>query len=219
MSQGEDLSALLLEAAARMDLELTEVQIGQLRRHLEILLLWRRRMALVSQRAPRHIVAKHFEDSLAIVRQVPAAARVADLGTGAGFPGLVIAVACPGADVVLVESKRRKVSFLREVVRLAALGNVEVVESRAEDLLGGATWQAAFDRVVSRAVWPAAEFFSLARPLLRAGGSAIAMRTPADGEELATDAGYRHAATVRYQLSGGEDRTLVIATRESPERQ
>jgi 16S rRNA (guanine527-N7)-methyltransferase len=191
-----------------MGLELHPDQVESLHRYLDLLLIWRRRMPLVSQRSAAEIIAKHFEDSFAIVRLVHAGTRVADLGSGGGFPGLVLAMVRPQAQFVLVESKRRKASFLREVVRTCGAGHVQVAETRVEEFAAG---KGAFDLVVSRAVWPSSAFFALARPLLRSGGIAVAMKTPGADPVENPPPGYVDLREQGYRLSGGEARLLLLA--------
>jgi len=190
-----------------MRVDLAPGQIDQLVAFLETLLVWRARMPLVSQRSAPEVVAKHVEDSFSLVPLVRPEARLADIGAGAGFPGLIVALACPTAEVVLIEPNRRKVSFLREAIRRAGAGNAIVVESRVEDL--PAREQGSFDLVVSRALWGADEFFTKARALLRVAGIAIAMK--AEHQEVPSEVtGYGEIQPRAYRLGGGEGRFLLI---------
>ena len=204
------LAALVGAAAAAASISLAARQIEALGLHLATLLAWRERLALVSQRDPAEIASKHLEDCLHAAPHLPAGARVADLGSGAGFPGLVLAVARPDVEVTLVEAQRRKASFLREVVRVAAIGNASIVESRVEDLDGPAAGP--FDLVIARAVWTSAEFFARARPLLGPGGLAVAMKTA--GEAELCPVGYQGVRRHPYRLSQGEARLLLVAQAE-----
>src|SRR6185295_15311926 len=90
-----DVPALLRRAAAAMRVALDADQIDKLRRFVELLLLWNGRMSLVSQHTVAEIITKHVQDSFAIEPLVPPKARVADLGSGGGFPGIVLAITCP----------------------------------------------------------------------------------------------------------------------------
>ena len=197
-----------------MRLELSPRQIEHLETFISTLLLWRARTPLISQRSPVEIIAKHVEDSFAVVHLASGRGRVADLGAGAGFPGLVIAILCERTEVLLVESKRLKATFLRDVIRQTRIANVEVLEGRVEEQEGLA---GAFDLVVSRAVWPTGEFLTLARPLLGVGGLAVAMKTPrSKGVDGLRFCGYGSVQTSDYRLRGGEARVLVIAEAIAP---
>jgi 16S rRNA (guanine527-N7)-methyltransferase len=188
--------------------ELDAAQIQQLRKYLEVLLLWRRRMALISTADPIRLVEHHILDSLHVAPRIPPHARIADIGSGAGLPGIPLAVALPQAHVVLVESRRKKANFLREARRLANLGNVEIVESRAETLA-----PCSFDVIVSRALGRLQDFLALGDRLLVRGGIALAMRGPEGAEEAIADRRYRPPAVVGYDLAAGRRRTLLLYRR------
>jgi 16S rRNA (guanine527-N7)-methyltransferase len=135
-----------------------------------LLLKWQKTINLVAPKTLDEVWVRHIADSLQIVDAVPAEARiVVDLGSGAGFPGLVLAAALagrPGAKVHLIESDQRKCAFLRESVR--AMGVPAVVHNaRVEDAL--ASWDEGADIVTARALAPMKKLLELASPLLKAG--------------------------------------------------
>jgi 16S rRNA (guanine527-N7)-methyltransferase len=136
-------------------------------------------------RRPPEAADAHLADSLAGLEldAVRAGRRVADLGSGAGFPGLALAVALPGARVALVESAERKCAFLRRAVAAAALDNTEVVRARAEAWADGAD---AHDLVTARALAALPVLVEYAAPLLELGGTLVAWKGRRDrGEEAA----------------------------------
>lgn len=210
--EGEaSLAPLLTEAGEVAGIALSEDERLLLQRHLETLLLWRPRIALVSQTSPSEIVSKHVADCLAAVPFVSGEGVLADLGSGGGFPGLVIAALRPRVRVLLVEAQRRKASFLRAAVLHMGVRNARVLEGRVEDPALGELH--GLDWVIARAVWPAAEFFAKALPLLRSGGMALAMKTPGEaGIELPS--GYGPMRRHDYRLGGGEGRALLMAEKE-----
>lgn len=200
---------LLRTAAAAAGIAIDGRGLDRLRTYLDTLLRWRERLALVSQRTSEAIIAKHFRDSMQVVPFIPEPSRVADFGSGGGFPGIVVGLLCERAEVTLVESQRRKASFLRDVVRQTGASNLQVLEARAESV---AETERPFDVVLSRAVWPGMYFLEVAAPVLRPGGLAIAMKTPSDMPEE-TAIGYENLEIQRYQLDGSEERALVLARR------
>ncbi|HEV7174876.1 MAG TPA: 16S rRNA (guanine(527)-N(7))-methyltransferase RsmG, partial [Solirubrobacteraceae bacterium] len=119
-----------------------------------------------------HAVDDHLADSLVALelRQVRAAATIADLGSGAGPPGLPLAIALPQAEVSLVESSIRKCEFLERALRACDLGNVEVVPARIEE------WNASVDVVTARALAPLEVVVEYAAPLLKIGGTLVVWR-------------------------------------------
>ena len=153
--------------------------------YLALLARWNATYNLTAIRDPREMVAKHLLDSLAMHPYIDAianaAGRLADLGTGAGLPGIPLAIAKPGLQVTLVESNGKKTRFLREAVRKLGLGNVEVVESRIEafDAPGR------FDAITARALATLPAILESGGHLLRPGGVLLAMKGVVPAEEIA----------------------------------
>jgi 16S rRNA (guanine527-N7)-methyltransferase len=125
---------------------LRDDQIGGLDRHYQLLVKWNRVLNLTSIRDTEEAVVRHYCECLFFASLLPEEGRVLDLGSGAGFPGVPVAILRPEMRVTLLESHQRKAVFLKEATR--DLENVEVVPKRAEDI--SSTW----DLVVSRAVDP-----------------------------------------------------------------
>jgi 16S rRNA (guanine527-N7)-methyltransferase len=128
----------------------------------------------------------HVDDSLSglEVESLADATRIADIGSGAGFPGLVLAVALPTSRVELIESVGRKCEFMRRAIAAAGIENAEVVNARSEELAAG-SGRERFDAVTVRAVGRLSTLAELASPLLREGGTLIAWKGRRDeGEEL-----------------------------------
>jgi len=126
----------------------------------------------------------HVADSLTglEVPDLHQASRIADVGAGAGFPGLVLAVALPGAEVDLVESIGRKCEFMRAAAAAAEIGNARVLETRSEDLAAG-EGREAYDVVTARAVGRLSTLAELASPLLKPNGVLVAWKGKRDAEE------------------------------------
>ncbi|HEY2716557.1 MAG TPA: 16S rRNA (guanine(527)-N(7))-methyltransferase RsmG [Solirubrobacterales bacterium] len=126
----------------------------------------------------------HVVDSLTglEVPELGAAERIADVGAGAGFPGLVLAAALPGARVDLIESVARKASFIERAAAAAGIPNVRVLAERSEDVAKG-EGREAYDAVTARAVGRLSTLAELASPLLREGGVLVAWKGKRDAEE------------------------------------
>jgi 16S rRNA (guanine527-N7)-methyltransferase len=198
----------LVQGAAALGESLSEAALFQFRAYLDTLLLWRQRISLTGASTAVDVVRFHVLDALHIGSLVEPGSRVVDLGSGAGFPGVPLAIVRPAATVMLVEPRRKRANFLREVARAARLTNVTVDEARAEDLHGALAGEC--DVVVSRAVWAIDAFLALSRPLLRRGGCAVAMKGPkADSEVVAVPPDFVTADTVMYTLHGGVARRLL----------
>lgn len=144
-------------------------------------------IALTTVREPSQAVDVHVADSLLglLVPEVRAADAIVDIGSGAGFPGLVLATALPGAVVTLVESVGRKAAYLVDASAQMGLPNVEVVATRVEEWAAGRASQAV---VTARALAPLTTLVEYAAPLLRNGGVLVAWKGPAAVEESADGA-------------------------------
>ena len=194
--------------AAALGIELDASRVRNLGRFADMLDLWRLRVNLISCGSARELVERHFLDSLAIAPMLPDSGAIVDLGTGAGFPGLPLAILRPRQKLVLVEVRRRRVSFLREVKRALQLSNVEILEQRAETPPIKYEHQA--ESVVSRAVWSDAAILGLAAAWLRPEGRLFWMRSePLLEAEIAAHVMVRNR-TVRYRIGSDRLRTIEI---------
>jgi 16S rRNA (guanine527-N7)-methyltransferase len=206
-------SRQLIEGAAAVGLRIDGQTLDRVDRFLNLLQIWNRRLRLTGDRQRPVLLQKHVIDSLALVPELPAAAVVADLGSGAGFPGIVLGCARPDLPLVLIESRRRAASFLSEAIRTARLPAARVAEMRAEQAARDPALAGRIDLAVSRALRLDA-LLRLGRPLLAAGGRLIAMQTPALEEGVAAALGPRFGFRLLrirdYALPGGERRRLLV---------
>jgi len=182
---------------------------------LDLLDTWNRRIHLTGDRERHLILGRHLVDSLAPARHLPASGLVIDVGSGAGFPGIVLACVRPDVALALIDSRRRRISFLREVIRTLALPQARAFELRAEEARREPELAARGDVVIARAL-RVDEFLALAAPLLAPSGVAIAMQTP--GRQRAAEAAgesYRLPLqrVVSYEPSPGRRRSLLFFAR------
>jgi 16S rRNA (guanine527-N7)-methyltransferase len=166
-------------------LDVTSDQARRLARFLELLVQWNRVYNLTGIRDPVELLERHLVESLALAPLLRGDS-VADIGTGAGLPGLPLAIVCRDRRFTLIESRRKRVNFLRHVAATLELGNVTVAHSRAEHL----PCPAPFATVLARAVAPPDELLAIARPLLAPRGRLLLLTSAELGRriaELATD--------------------------------
>ena len=149
--------------------------------YIALLDRWNRTYNLTAIRDPRAMVALHLLDSLAMHPHVRDLGTLADLGSGAGLPGIPLAIARPQLQVTLVESNGKKARFLREAVRTLGLGNARVVESRIEAFDA----PAAFDAITARALATLPLILSLGGHLLKDDGVLLAMKGTLPADEIA----------------------------------
>ncbi len=166
--------AALEEGLEQLALPLPASAPATLLRYLTLLSKWNRTYNLTAIRDPLAMVAHHLLDSLAVLPYLPLGdhARIADAGSGAGLPGIPIAIARPSWHVALAESSQKKAAFLRQATIELALANVEVHEGRVE------AWQPRplFDLVISRAFAALGDFIAACRHLVQPAGMLAAMK-------------------------------------------
>lgn len=206
---------VLLAEAERAGLGLGRREADGLFAYLELLYTWNRRLGLTTV-APEAAARLHLFDSLTVLPIVRRASRVCDLGSGAGLPGIPLAVSCPEIAFTLVESARKKTSFLRAAVRALDLRNVTVLCEDAYALAEDPDMR--FDVVVGRAFRQPAEFVRMASRLVTEDGRLLIMGGRLPDEELGKALRMAPHLKVRSdeQLNlpdGGEQRRLVVLVR------
>jgi 16S rRNA (guanine527-N7)-methyltransferase len=159
---------------------LDEEGAGRLQLLLEELVHWNQRFNLTAITEPEAMLTHHLLDSLSISRDLHGE-RIADVGTGAGFPGLPLAVANPQRRFTLIDSSEKKVRFVASTAQRMGLANVEALHARSEQMKPAAP----FDTVVTRAFAPLPRLVKLVAPLCGADTRVLAMKGRLPGEEIA----------------------------------
>lgn len=174
--------------------------------HAEEMLRWNRAIRLTAITVPEEVAVKHILDSLLLLSFSPFPGRTLDFGSGAGYPGIPLAVALPEARLVLLESSAKKCAFLSHACAVLGLRNAEVVRGRI-DARGGPPI-GRFERIVTRATLPPSEAAGLLVPYLSPGGRLLLMTGPGSGGagEASADAlppGAAHGRVERFTLPLG----------------
>lgn len=165
---------------------------------------------LIGPREVPRLWERHLLNSAVLGEAIPQGSTVCDIGTGAGLPGLVVAIARPDLRVTLVEPLLRRTTFLNEVVDELGLGHVEVVRGRADALHGSRT----FDIVTSRAVAPLSRLLEWSMPLVAPHGALVAMKGQSVGEEIVE----ARDVLARYRCADPEVLTLGADLIDPPSR-
>jgi len=185
MSDESITAALITDKLIASGLDVSDAQSATLTEYVSLLEQWGRVYNLIARCTHEELIERHLLESLALGPLLHGR-RVADVGTGAGLPGIPLAITEPTREFTLIESRAKRVRFLRHVIGVLDLGNTQVQHSRAEDL----PTLPPFDTVLARAVAPPAELLQIMRPLT-APGSVLLLLTSAQlsGEliDLATD--------------------------------
>ncbi len=177
MTIEKEFLEVFARAAREIGLSLSDSQLalfGEFRREL---LLWNAKTNLVSLRGPLDLPIKHFADSLLAARFIEKPdGRLLDIGTGAGFPGIPLKIALEELSVSLLDSSRKKTSFLKHVIGRLRLERAEVIHGRIEQIAAEVRYMGAFDTVISRATFKLPELVASGAPFLAGGGTLIAMK-------------------------------------------
>ena len=192
-------------------LSLTDNQVQAIRNYISLLLLWNHKVSLTSVVEPNEILNRHFGESMFAVRKVPIErGRLADIGSGAGFPGLALKIACPQLEVLLIEANTKKAAFLAEVKRALQLEWVEILRSRLEDApIGPDT----LDFVTARAVGGLPRLLFWSEKALSRQGRLVLWLGREDAEEISGTAGWKWREPVL--LPGSRRRVVLIGQPES----
>ncbi len=205
MNSQEILDAGLQEMGAGLDANPRR----RLLDYADLLLKWNQTYNLTAIHEPERIVTHHILDSLAILPQV-SAGRLLDVGSGAGLPGIPLAVSRPDLEVVVLDASQKKCAFMQQAAIQLGLGNLAVVHARAEDYRPAAP----FAQIVTRAFSDLSDFVRLSAHLLAAGGRWLAMKGLYPNEEIAQLKGARMVRDARLHVPGLEaDRHLIVMER------
>ena len=175
------LEERIAEGAAAMGLQLSMEVAARCAQYLGLIEKWNRIHNLTAIRETEQMVVLHALDSLSVLPHLAGARTVLDVGTGAGLPGIPIALAAPGVEVTLLDSSHKKATFLEQARAELELANVSIACERVEQWRPGRT----FDVVVSRAFSELAEFVAQAHHLVAPGGRMLAMKGVYPFEEIA----------------------------------
>jgi 16S rRNA (guanine527-N7)-methyltransferase len=185
---------LLADGCRQLGLTLTPVQEAQFAQYYSLLVAWNERLNLTTITAHADVQIKHYLDSLVALpliaeevgAQLPLVKplRLADVGTGAGFPGIPLKIAAPALSLTLMDGTQKKITFLQEIITELALQNVALVHGRAEELGRADGQRERYDIVTARAVAPLNVLVEYMLPLVRVGGLAVAYKGPGAPQEF-----------------------------------
>lgn len=176
-----DFEKIFLENSDKIQIEVKNIE--KFYKYMQLLLEWNERINLTTIVEPEQIIVKHFLDSLTIKKYIEEEKDVIDVGTGAGFPGVPLAIETKN-NVTLLDSLNKRINFLIDVKEKIGLENVRTVHSRAEDAAKDKKYRECFDYAVSRAVAPMNVLLEYLLPFVKVGGKVICMKGPNVKEEM-----------------------------------
>ena len=203
-----DWSNFLIDQAKAIEIDLDHTQNRLFSAHAIELIKWTRKINITTITDPIEVASNHFLDSLVPAQFIPPEAAMLDIGSGGGFPGIPLKVLLPKLSVTLIDASRKKISFLKHVIRTLGLNNIEALHMRAEDLAVHPSYINRFDVVISRALSSLEIFVRLALPLLACGGVIIALKGEVDKVELDD---LRYNVLEKINAGGSVDRPFTIS--------
>jgi len=181
-----EFSKWLVEGAEEIGVLLTNEHILAFRKYIDELNSWAKRVNLIRRISDQEIVLKDFLDSLTVLNHLSQGASIIDLGSGAGFPGIPVKIVRPDLRIVLLESTKKKVYFLKNLVRYLGLERTEVLWTEGKGEIG-TIFLDSFDFVLSRAFGSLLKFSTAGIRFLREGGILLAMKGKKGEAELKKD--------------------------------
>lgn len=191
-----------------MGIEITDKQLDNFMKYNELLLNWNTKINLTAITEPEEVIKKHFCDSLSCLSFIKNGATVCDVGTGAGFPGLPIAIMRDDAEVLLVDSLNKRIKFLNTVIEELNLKNVKTVHLRAEEG-GRGKLRDSFDIVTARAVASLNVLSEYCMPYVKPGGLFLSFKSENYSEELSA------AENALKKLSGKANEVYIYEIPDS----
>ncbi|MCR5791101.1 MAG: 16S rRNA (guanine(527)-N(7))-methyltransferase RsmG, partial [Lachnospiraceae bacterium] len=183
------MNEILINALKELNISFDKEMTEKLYLFYELLMEKNKVMNLTSITDPEEVMIKHFADSLSVLKFCSIKGfLVADLGTGAGFPGIPLAIFAPDSDFVLIDSVRKKLDFISEASEKLGLTNISVVHGRAEDISHDLKHREKYDLCLSRAVSNMSTLLELALGLVKPGGHFISYKSDKADEEIAVAA-------------------------------
>lgn len=214
-----EIKNYILQACADFNTSLNDTQLAQLEAYYKLLVSWNEKINLTAITEPQDVAVKHFADSLSGLDcvDIPQNSKIIDVGTGAGFPGIVLKIARPDLNLTLLDSLNKRLVFLQEVLDELGL-EAELIHSRAEDGGQSLDLRESYDFAVSRAVARLNVLCEYCLPYVRLGGSFIAYKGKdadseiADSKRALQTLGGRILNVHRFELplDGGERAVIEI---------
>ena len=205
-----------IKEVEKLNISVTKENLASLAKYKDLLVEYNKKFNLTAIKSDEEIYLKHFYDSLTLIKaySLNGNLKLLDIGTGAGFPGLVLKIFYPDLELTLLDSNHKKIAFLEVVIKELNLKNVTCINSRAENL--PQTYREYFDIVTSRAVAHLRILLELSIPYLKIGGKLIAMKGLSEDEikesaKILEKLDSRIVDTLKFNLPiEGSNRSLVI---------
>lgn len=180
----ENFNKTIIELSRKIDVEIDEQMCKQFYQYMKLLLEWNEKINLTAITEENEVILKHFIDSLTINKYIEEGETIIDIGTGAGFPGIPLAITKMENKITLVDSLNKRINFLLKVKDALKLNNVEAIHGRVEEIGKKCNHREHYNVVTSRAVAKLNILLEYMMPLVKVGGKCICMKGSNIDEEI-----------------------------------
>ncbi|MBT3178910.1 MAG: 16S rRNA (guanine(527)-N(7))-methyltransferase RsmG [Desulfobacula sp.] len=210
----KDFKNYIINGSNDLGIKVADHQADLMILHAKELMAWNKKINLTAIKEPLSIAEKHFIDSIAADSFLGDENTLIDMGSGGGFPGIPIKIMRPSLKIVLIDSSRKKINFLKHVIRILHLKNIEAVHSRVEDLQENEIYKNKFDAVISRAFTNLSNFVNLGSPFVSEKGTLYAMKGKHAKKEITSAISDKFALKTDHYLLPFEksDRYMIKLT-------
>lgn len=211
----KDFEDKFINAEKAINIDISKENIEKFYKYMNLLLEWNEKINLTAITDETEIIRKHFIDSLTISNLIKDEYKVIDVGTGAGFPGIPLAIT-RDIDITLLDSLNKRINFLNEVKKSLNLKNVNTIHGRAEEVARNQEHREIYDVATSRAVAPMNVLLEYLLPFVKINGICICMKGPNVSEEIenidnvAKKLGGKYIKTINLKLDDNMERNIVI---------
>ena len=175
---------VLLKKTQKINIKINNDQIHKFYKYMQLLLEWNEKINLTAITDENEIILKHFVDSLTVLKYINENDKIIDVGTGAGFPGIPIAIMMPNVIITLLDSLNKRINFLNKAIKELDLKNVETIHFRSEDCGKDMLYREKYDISIARAVANLSTLSEYLLPFVKIGGKMICMKGSEIEEEL-----------------------------------
>lgn len=210
--KSKEFIEILCKECKTQDIEITEKQAKKLETYKDLLLEWNEKMNLTAITDEYEIIIKHFVDCLECTKMIKDEKNIIDVGTGAGFPGMVLAIYYDNIEFTLLDALNKRLIFLQDIVEKLNLKNVKIVHGRAEEIARKEEFKEQYDASVSRAVAQLPVLLEYTSPFVKVGGKCIVMKGDNVDDEIKLS--YNALKTLKLKIVDKLNYNYVINNEE-----
>ena len=223
----DDFKNKMIELSKKINIDITDEQLKKFYRYMDLLLEWNEKINLTAITETDEVILKHFIDSMTVFKYLVESKNIIDVGTGAGFPGIPIAIMNQNKNITLLDSLNKRINFLNEICNELKINNVKTYHGRAEEFGHNKQHREKYDIAISRAVANMTTLVEYLIPFIKVGGRCICMKGNDIEEELEQakfaikELGGKIEKVERFNLPNSDmERNIIIITKtkETPNR-